>query len=398
MLEYEDIRDLVENSDTPFYIYSEKTIKERVEKLINCFKENSYQILYAMKANANPTLIKTIVEFGLGVDACSTEEIRLALACGVDRNKIFYNSDCLTKKELNYAIENNVHITVGSIDVINCLVIHHPGVTISLRINSGIGAGHSDKVITNGESSKFGISASDIQMVISLCSAANITIEGIHSHTGSGELLTDKYIENAMVLIELSSSFNDLRFINFGGGFGYDYINDNEYDLATIHSLLNIMRNEYAINENVNFIIEPGRYVIANAGSLVTQVCSVKNVYSKKYVGLDTGYNHFPRCFYYNAWHDIYNLSSQNQETEIYDITGYLCQSGDVFARQRPLAKTTVGDFICIKDVGAYGYSMSSNFNLRTKPAEYLLKEDGAIKIIRRAENFDDILSTCELD
>lgn len=398
MLEIEDIKDLVENGETPFYIYSERKIKERVEKLVSCFKESSYHILYAMKANANPSLIKIIVEYGLGVDACSTEEIKLALACGVHPSKIFYNSDCLTEKELNLAIENHVHITVGSIDAINYLVANHPGATISLRINSGIGAGHSDKVITNGELSKFGISVSDIKMVLLLCSEAKIIIEGIHSHTGSGELLTDKYIENARALVEYSKLFNDLKFINFGGGFGYDYIDKNEYNLSEIYSSLKEIRDELAVSESIDFIIEPGRYIIADAGSLVTRVCSVKNVYSKKYIGLDTGYNHFPRCFYYNAWHEIYNLSNLANEKELYDITGYLCQSGDVFARQRPLAKTMVGDLLCISDVGAYGYSMSSNFNLRTKPAEYILKEDGSIKMIRRAESFDDILSTCKLD
>lgn len=131
---------------------------------------------------------------------------------------------------------------------------------------------------------------------------------------------------------------------------------------------------------------------------MVSQVCSVKEVNAIKYIGLNTGYNHFPRCFYYNAWHEIENISKPDAEKVLYDITGYLCQSGDVFARQRYLAESTVGDFICIKDVGAYGYAMSSNFNLRARPAEYLLMENDSIKMIRRAETFEDVLSTCNMD
>jgi diaminopimelate decarboxylase len=138
--------------------------------------------------------------------------------------------------------------------------------------------------------------------------------------------------------------------------------------------------------------------MVADSGVLLASVCSVKDYGSRKYIGLDTGYNHFPRCFLYGAWHKITNLSRETEKKAQYDVTGYLCQSGDVFCRERKMSETHVGDVLCISDVGAYGYSMSSNFNLRVRPAELMLLSDNTIKEIRRAETVDDLLRTCSFE
>lgn len=392
------VRTFSEGTQTPFYIYSEPEIENRVTALCECFPEQEYVLLYAMKANANPRIIKVLAASGFGVDACSIEEIRIALLSEVPPGKIYYNSDCLTADEIGLAVKAGVNITIGSLDALRILAGNHPGTGISLRINSGVGAGHSAKVITNGELSKFGILPSEFKDAEAICSAAALTIEGLHSHTGSGEMDVANYIENAGIMAEFAKSFISLKFINFGGGFGYDYVTHQPYDITAIHSALNGIRDTYGLNREIRFIVEPGRYVVAGAGLLISRVCSVKQTASRKFIGLDTGYNHFPRCFYYDAWHDIENMSAGKKMQTIYDITGNLCQSGDIFARQRSLPLTNVGDLICIKDTGAYGFSMSSNFNSRARPAEYLLRKNGEIDIIRRAEIFDDIISTCILD
>ncbi|EBJ5652463.1 diaminopimelate decarboxylase [Salmonella enterica] len=394
----QNIISFCKDTETPFYIYSEEYICNRVNYLKEIFSEPEYTLLYAIKANSNPQIIKLIVCSGFGVDVCSVEEIKIAALCGVASEDIFYNADCLTAAEINMAIRTKVNITVGSLDALRIIAKNHPGTCISLRFNTGVGVGHSEKVITNGELSKFGILISDLKEAISICKYASVIIEGIHSHTGSGEMDITGYIENARVMAELAKGFPTLKFINFGGGFGYDYITHNAYDINAIHDALNDLRVRFGFDNRTKFIIEPGRYVVAGSGMLFSRVTSVKTTASRNFIGLDTGYNHFPRCFYYDAWHDIENVSADQYEKKAYDITGYLCQSGDIFARQRMLPETKVGDLICIKDVGAYGFSMSSQFNSRVRPAEYLVKINGEIKIIRRGENFEDIISTCVLD
>lgn len=254
----EKIKSITLKLDTPYYIYSEENVNNTINNLKNCFSEDYYEILYALKANANPHLLKIITMSGLGVDACSIEEVLLALKCSVPKDKIFYNSDCLTEKELSIALQQKVRVTVGSLDVIHYLAKHHPAVTISLRLNSGVGAGHSDSVITNGDLSKFGISILEIDEALSLCNKAGILIEGIHSHTGSGEMNPNKFIENAEVMLELSKRFQNLGFINFGGGFGYDYVGGVDYNISRVHYALNSMCDKLNINNDIRFIIEPG--------------------------------------------------------------------------------------------------------------------------------------------
>ncbi|WP_157825340.1 diaminopimelate decarboxylase [Rahnella sp. AA] len=383
---------------TPVYVYEEERLIERMNSLTSIISDDKFKLLYAMKANENPIIVSTINRNGFGMDACSIEEIELAMICGADSKEIFYNADCLTLDEIQYAFNKRVNITLGSLDAIKLVCNNFPGSEVIIRINTGIGSGHSDSVVTNGIMSKFGIFPSEIGVAMKLCAEQNVDIIGLHSHTGSGDMSAEIYVENARALIALSKRIPSIRILNFGGGFGFDYENHAEYDINYVYDCLTDERQKQNINDEVLFIIEPGRYIVADSAVLLTRVCSVKNNEMRSYIGLDTGYNHFPRCFYYNAWHDITNLSSCHHTLKTYDIAGYLCQSGDMFARERQLPETCVGDLLCIKDVGAYGFSMSSNFNLRCKPAELMITCEHKIKLIRRAEKLNDILSTCNMD
>jgi len=398
MLDMNLLKTLAKVYGTPVYVYSEKTIVNKILQLSRVFSQHQYSLLYAMKANANPTLVKLIHANGFNIDACSTEEISLAIRCGVLPGNIYYNSDCLTPREIKFAVEQGVNITIGSLDAINFICENYSGIEISVRINTGIDSGHSDSVVTNGVMSKFGVLVSELDEIIKCCTDKSIKIVGLHSHTGSGDLSPDIYIENAIEVMKISARFNCLRYLNFGGGFGFDYKNSESYNISYVWDCLEQTRRELDINANIKFLLEPGRYIVADSAVLLSKVCSVKNYETRNYIGLDTGYNHFPRCFYYNAWHEIVNISTSEEETKLYDVTGYLCQSGDIFARERELPLTVTGDLLCIKDVGAYGFSMSSNFNLRTRPAEVMLTLDDNLSVIRRAETLDDILLTCHLD
>ncbi|QUY46443.1 diaminopimelate decarboxylase [Serratia plymuthica] len=383
---------------TPFYLYDEKIILENINRLKDVFCKNNFGVLYAMKANSNPYILKLVKNAEMGVDACSVEEVKIAFICGFSPENIYYNADCLNSDEIDFAVERNVNLVIGSLDALYYLMKRHSGHELSLRLNSGVGAGHSSKVITNGELSKFGINFADIPEAIRSCKNGGLKIVGIHSHTGSGEMGIASYVENANVMLDISLQFDSLRFINFGGGFGYDYKDHQEYDIDSLSKKIRQLSSVRGAENNIKLIVEPGRYLVANTAILVSKVCSVKESSSRNFLGLDTGHNHFPRCFYYDAWHDIENVSTLSNEMVSYDITGYLCQSGDIFARQRLLPKTKVGDLICIKDVGAYGYSMSSNFNSRVRPGEYLVDTEDNFSMIRRPECFEDIISTFNLD
>lgn len=383
---------------TPFYIYNKKQIIDNVNRLKGCFREGYYKILYAMKANSNVAIIKLITRSGLGIDACSEEEVRLSFLCGINKQDIYYNADCLTADEIDFAIRTRVNLVIGSLDALKYVAHKYSGIAIALRINTGVGAGHSKKVVTNGEHSKFGFHLSELQDVRFLCGAASLTILGLHTHMGSGEMDVSGYTENARILTEISAQFPSLKFLNFGGGFGFDYKGDKEYNINEVHACLNQIRSEFNIPDKLHFIIEPGRYIVANSGVLVSKVSSVKYHPTRNFIGLDTGYNHFARCFYYGAWHDILNLTGSEDTLETYDIVGNLCQSGDVFAKDRVMPKCRAGDLLCIMDVGAYGFSMSSGFNSRVKPGEYLVEDDGSVRMIRRPEKFEDIVSTFILD
>ncbi|EAO8183609.1 diaminopimelate decarboxylase [Salmonella enterica subsp. enterica serovar Newport] len=392
------IKSSIAIAKTPFYLYNEELILENIQKLKNCFHEKNYKILYAIKANSNMKIIKIVTGAGLGVDTCSVEEIKLSLLCGINKQEIYYNADCLTPEEIDFAVRYKINLTLGSIDALKYVISKYPGISVALRINTGIGAGHSDKVITNGEYSKFGLHISEVEYAKLLCKSASIKICGLHTHTGSGDMNISSYNKNARILAGISTTFPDLDFLNFGGGFGFDYKGNEEYNINGIHKELNKIRFDFNIPEHVCFIVEPGRYIVANTGVLISEVSSVKNHPTRNFIGLNTGYNHFPRCFYYGAWHNILNITSKDEAFIKYDIVGNLCQSGDIFARDRLLSKTYVGDLICIMDVGAYGFSMSSNFNSRVKPGEFLIEVNGNVKMIRRPEKFEDIVSTFILD
>lgn len=392
------IRDICHAIKTPFYLYDENAIVKKINALKRCFTNNNYQLLYAMKANSNPSLIKTITAQNLGIDACSVEEAEIARLCGVPSSAIYLNVDCITDDEMDYAILNNVNLIVGSFDALTYLASRYRAISLGIRVNTSVAGGQPAKVLNNGQLSKFGIDINQLDEAIAFCENAALNIVGIHSHTGSGELKPESHIKNAVVLAEASKKIAGLKYINFGGGFGFDYVNHTAFSINAIHNALKNIRDVFNIDKNIVFILEPGRYLVADAGALIGKVCSVKTTHERNYIGLNTGYNHFPRCFYYEAWHEIINLSSKETRTDIYDVVGNLCQSGDVFARQRVIEKTKTGDLLCINDVGAYGFSLSSNFNSRIRPAEYLLTLNGDVKMIRRAEKIEDLLSTCIME
>lgn len=310
----------IEDNGEAVYVYDFAKIEEQINKLKFAFSDNYFEILYAMKANSNTSILKFIDKHGPGFDACSIEELFLLKNLHIDMRKVFYNSDCLSIKELSFAQAIGANIIIGALDSLEEYCKAFPKHEIGIRINTGFGAGHSQSVTTGGEFSKFGISFCSIQEAFSICEKYNVKIIGLHTHAGSGINSYLDYLENARRLAEIALSLNPLRYINFGGGFSIDYINKSkeEFNLKQLRiELSNLVYPLFKKHPNIRVYIEPGRYCVAESGTLVAKVNSVKKTKNINYLGLNTGYNHFARCFLYAAYHDIENITSESTKRNL---------------------------------------------------------------------------------
>ena len=381
---------------SPLYVYDLNFLKSRAAHLYSTFFRAGIDVLYAVKANSNAFILKALCDLGFSFDACSVGEVLLLLKIGVNPRLIHFNADGVSLDEMRELSCTNVNLTVGSIDHLRLLV--HKKVewrnSITLRINTGFGAGHSPAVVTGGDMSKFGISIADMPIVRAFCEREGICVSGLHAHAGSGIDEISDYVENARRLIDVAHIWADsLDSLNFGGGLPYEYGGGHqEFDCEEMaNRLIELTRTLREKSPLLRLMIEPGRCVVAGSGVLLCTVTSSKTQGARKYITVDSGFNHLARPFLYGAYHQIDNISaSENAKTIVCDIVGNLCQSGDVFARDREIHEAKVGDLLCIRDVGAYGYSMASNYNSRPRPAEVAISNEGLI-LIRNRETFEEL-------
>jgi len=392
----------IERFGSPLYVYDFDALCSTARALLAAFARHDVQVLYAVKANSNARVLQALHCEGLAFDACSVGEVQLLLRLGISPSRVHFNADAVTLDEMRSLTRTvggrDVELTVGSLDHLRALV--HPDVAwarpIALRLNTGFGAGHSAAVTTGGELSKFGLSLEDLDEALAWCLHHQVRCTGFHSHAGSGIGSVRDYLENARRLVAVALACGlSLDTLNVGGGFPHDYGNGQglDFDLdslaAAVESLAAPLRQRSA---RLRLLVEPGRCLVAGAGVLLCTVASVKRCGDRQYVSVDSGFHHLARPFLYGAYHGIDNLSASPDapQTRV-DIVGQLCQSGDVFARDRGLAQPRVGDRLCIRDAGAYGYAMSSNYNARPRPAEVALMND-QLQLIRRRETLDDLL------
>jgi len=393
---------LLEKYGSPLYVYNESVLRERCREMTNLIKHKDYRANYSIKANSNLTLLKIILEEGLNADAVSPGEIHLLLTAGFKPSQILYISSNMSKEEMLYAIGKDVTISADSISQLKLFGSINPRGSIAVRINPGIGTGHHKKVVTGGNNTKFGIDIDLIPEIIKIAKEANVRIIGINHHIGSLFMEPEYYVKSAENLLEVAPRFKDLEFIDFGGGFGIPYRKQKHQPRLNINDLgekLTTLITEWTSQNSIcpTFMTEPGRYVVAECGLILGTVNAIKLSHGKKYIGTDIGFNVLARPVMYGSHHDIeiYRANHLIKEEfgSKYTVVGNICESGDIIAEDRELPDTQEGDIICITDAGAYGYSMSSNYNCRLKPAEVLISFDGRDKLIRRRDSFEDILS-----
>jgi len=392
----ETFEDVVRRYGSPLYVYDEAELRARCRSMAAALPDCRF--LFAMKANSNPTLLKIIHEEGLGADAVSAGEVALATHIGIPPEQVSYNGNNVTDDEMRAVMDAGVHVSVDSVSQLERYGTLFPGTSVGIRLNPDVGDGHHDHVITGGPDAKFGIDPEDLADARILAVRHDLTIDGLQQHIGSGILNPKKYMRGIDAMLRIARDFANLRFIDFGGGFGLPYQpKDTPFDLEgfAVRADKEIDKFRGRYGAAIEFRFEPGRYIVGTCGTLLVTVTSVKRGKRHTFVGTDSGFHHLLRPTLYGAYHRIVNLSHPDARVERVTVAGNICESGDLFATDRALPMPRVGDVLAIRDAGAYGYSMASTYNLRTRPAEVLITGDGP-RLIRRRETLEDLLRTGE--
>ena len=395
-------QEITKKYGTPVYVYSEKELRAHCREMLEAF-DGMLIPSYSIKANTNIHLMKIIREEGFYCDAMSPGEIFLAEKAGFTDAEIYCITNNVSAEEMKFAIDRNVLLSVDSLSQLETYGKINPGGRISIRVNPGygMGAGHDKKVITAGHETKFGVQAELFDQVAPVLDRYKLRLVGVQQHIGSLFLDPIPYIDAAKALLELvKRCFPGLEFVDFGGGFGCPYkpgeprLDFKEF-MKQFRPILEEFREGYD-NKKVEFNCEPGRYVVAESSVILGRVHSIKDNYGSKYVGTDIGFNVLQRPVMYDSYHHITVLGGGDVSLKPADgsvnVVGNICESGDVLAHDRNIGPVREGDLIAVENAGAYGFCMSSNYNCRLKPAEVLIKEDGTLQCIRRADTFEDLM------
>ena len=404
------VADLAARFGTPLYIYDAAILRRQIANVTRAFAALPFRPFYAMKANSNLALLRIVHESGFGCDAVSPGEIFLARHAGFTPDAIWFTCSNVSDEDLRAISDPRIVINVNSLSEIDrCLALDLQN-PIALRINPDIGAGHHIDVVTAGGSVKFGIDVAEAGEALKIVEDAGREIVGLHAHIGSGVDTLDPLLASARCLLDLADDYPNLRFINFGGGIATPYQpNDPEFPIDAYGAALADLANAKLRARNLTAILEPGRYVVAEAGVLLARVTSKRVSAGLEWIGVDTGFNHLARPSKYGAYHHIVNTTRGSDTSlrqsfvapEIADeavIAGNICESGDVFTRSpngtvltRRIDATKVNDLLAFCDVGAYGYSMASHYNSRLLPAEVLVDGDD-VTLVRERQEFDDLM------
>jgi diaminopimelate decarboxylase len=375
-------------------VYRVDAIEQQLTRLTSAFSGARVRVMYACKALTNGAILRLMNDLGTGLDAVSLQEVELGLRAGFEPDRILFTPSMISFDELRSVAERGVQVNIDTISVLERFgTTYGNSIPVCIRINPHIMAGGNDRISTGHIDSKFGISIHQIRHVQRIVSSHNMRINGLHMHTGSDILNADVFLQGAELLFEIAESFPDITFLDFGSGFKVPYKPD---DIATdIEELGEKLCTRLAqFNDGrdhpVELWLEPGKFLVSEAGTFLTRVNVVKQTTSTVFAGVDSGFNHLIRPMLYNAYHHITNLSNPDGVQRVYSVVGYICET-DTFAWDRKIAEIREGDILAFANAGAYGFSMASNYNSRLRPAEVLIK-DGTPHLIRRRETLEDLV------
>jgi diaminopimelate decarboxylase len=388
-----DVLDICQKYDTPLYVYDAEKIILQYNKLVNSFDVDNLKILYAVKALNNINILKLFKKIGSGLDTVSIEEVKLGLKAGFAPSDILFTPNSVSIEELEEAAHLGVHINIDNIDQLEYFGHLHPETPICIRINPHIMAGGNSNISVGHIDSKFGISIHQFPLVQRLVKTLNINVEGLHMHTGSDILDVDVFLQAADILFGIAENFDNLKFIDFGSGFKVKYKPDDyETDINLFGREISRKFNDFAkkYGKEIALAFEPGKFLVSESGYFLAKTNIIKQTTSTVFACVNSGFNHLIRPMFYNAYHEIINISNPEGMPRIYTVVGYICET-DTFAWNRKISEIHPGDILAFKNAGAYGYTMSSNYNSRLRPAEILIYE-GKDYLIRERENLEDLL------
>jgi diaminopimelate decarboxylase len=390
---------------TPLWLYEAEPIRERVRQLgsFDCVR-------YAQKANSNTHILRLLREMGVMVDAVSLGEIERALRAGyepgTDRHEIVFTADIIDERTLARVLELNIPVNCGSPDMLRQVGEARRGHPVWLRINPGFGHGHSRKTNTGGPSSKHGIWHEGLQESLRIVDEHGLELVGLHMHIGSGVDYSHLRRVSDSMLEAVRIADRPLQAISAGGGLSVPYRpGEPEIDIAEYHAAWDEARRqaEAITGSSIRLELEPGRFLVANAGLLVAEVRTVKSVDGNRFVMVDAGFNELARPILYGSYHEIYFVTRGGEPVEgavgPTAVAGPLCESGDVFTQSeggyvefRELPMPQVGDLAILRDAGAYGATMSSNYNSRPLAPEVMLDGE-TLRVIRQRQTIEALLA-----
>ncbi len=390
---------LAEDFGTPLYIYDGAKIVSQVKTLQEAFAAVPLKIKYATKALSNINVLKLIRKAGAGIDAVSIEEAKLGMLAGFEASEIMYTPSGVDFSEIQEAVDMGIMINLDSLPLMERFgQVYGSRLEACIRINPHIMAGGNLKISVGHKESKFGISIEQLPEILDVVNKYQLNIVGLHIHTGSDILDAEVFLRGGNVLFEAAMQFPNLKFLDFGGGFKVAYKpQDIATDVVEVGRAVGAAFQEFCkrYGRQLELWLEPGKFLVSEAGYLLVKVTVVKPTPSVTFIGVDSGLNHLIRPMMYDAYHSVYNLSNPEGKKEKYNVVGYICET-DTIASHRELNEVKEGDLLVIKNAGAYGYSMASNYNSRLRPAEVLIWE-GKPMLIRRREEFEDLIRHQEI-
>lgn len=392
----EQLIDIANQYGSPVYVYNADKISQQYQQLATAFSGMDVRIFYASKALTNPHILKHLYAQGAGLDCSSINEVKMALFAGAKPSDVLYTSNGIAFDEIAEAVELGVHVNIDSISNLEKFgKAYGHSYPVGLRLRPNIMAGGNLKISTGHDKSKFGIPVDQMEEVLDVVKKHNVFVQGLHIHTGSEIKDVEVFVKGIEVLFDIVPLFQELSFIDLGGGFKVPYKKGDAQTDITL--LAQKVQEEFATHPNPNgkplqVWFEPGKYLVSECGYFVTQVNVMKETSAATFVSVNSGFNHLIRPMFYDSYHYIKNISNPDGEPKHYAVVGNICET-DTFAWDRKLAEVREGDYLAFFNAGAYGFEMSSNFNSRYKPAEVMVL-NGEAQLIRKRDTFEDLIRT----
>lgn len=387
------VESLCEQFGSPLFVYEGEVMARQLERIQRTLSVPRHKILYACKANTNLHVLKLFRSLGAGLDCVSIEEVHLGLMAGFAPEEILFTPNCVALEEYESARALGVLINIDNLSILEQYGNLHPGDKVCVRINPHILAGGHSKISTGHIDSKFGISIHQLPHLMRVLEATGLHVAGLHMHTGSDILDVEVFLNACELLFDTAMHFPDLEYIDFGSGFKVPYKPD---DISTdieefgerISSRFKTFCSQYG--RELTLVFEPGKYLVSESGIFLARTNVIKTTVSTVFAGINTGFNHLIRPMLYNAWHTIENVSNPQGRLRIYTIVGNICET-DTFGENRRIPEIREDDILAFRNAGAYGFTMSSNYNSRPRPAEVLIWKNEAF-LIRSRETLDDLI------